>query len=150
MGRDHYMTHKAGHFRTFIALGACALLLGGCVSREQADAKMAKGCEAGVKALLPEGRKIERVVETKFSTSPEGNDLRVVKMKAIENDGFLEIESNFECTFEEGFSFLNIGHAAAVHQLRIGDVIIGRSGDQILGDTSDFVKLTDAVTDAMH
>ena len=144
------MTHTTRHFHTFIALGACALLLAGCVSREQADAKLGKGCAAGISALLPEGRKIERIVDTKFSASPLGDDMRLVQLKAIENDGFLEIETNFECTFEEGFGPFGLSYNGVIHQMRIGETIIGRSGDEILGSATDFIKLTDAVTDAMR
>lgn len=144
------MIRKTSPFHTFIVLGACTLLLAGCVSREQADAKLGKACAAGVSALLPEGRKIERIAETKISTAPEGQDMRLVQLKAIENDGFLEIETPFECTFEEGFGPLNLSYNAVVYQLRMGETVIGRSGDEILGNTTDFVKLTEAVTEAMR
>lgn len=144
------MKHTARHFHTFIALGACALLLSGCVSREQADAKLAKACAAGVNALLPEGRKIERTIDTKFSAAPDEPDMRLVKLKAIENDGFLEVESDFECTFEEGFGLFNMSYYAAAHQVRMGERVVGRDGDSILGDSSEFAKLTDAVNGALH
>lgn len=137
-------------FRTFIILGACALILSGCVSREQADAKLAKGCAAGVGAMLPEGRKIERTIDTKFSPSPEGQGMRHVKLKAIENDGFLEVESDFECVFEESFGFMRMGYTAFIYQVRTGERIVGKSGNEILGDANDFLKLTDAIRDAMY
>lgn len=137
-------------FHTFILLGTCALLLSGCVSREQADAKLAKGCVAGVNAMLPEGRKIERTVSTDFSPSPEGQGMRHVKLKAIENDGFLEVESDFECVFEESFGIFNMGYTASIYQVRTGERVVGKSGDEILGDANDFLKLTDAIRDAMY
>jgi len=137
-------------FQTFFILGACALLLSGCVSREQADAKLAKGCAAGVNALLPEGRKIERTIDTQFSPSPEGSDMRHVKLKAIENDGWLEVESEFECVFEESFGFLNTNYTASIYQVRTGERVVGKSGNEILGDADDFMKLTDAIREAMY
>lgn len=135
---------------TFVILGACAVLLSGCVSREQADAKLAKGCEAGVNALLPEGRTITRIADTKFSPSPEGPDMRHVKLKTIETDGFLEVESDFECVFEESFGFLRTGYTASVYQVRTGERVVGKSGNEILGDAQDFLKLTDAIREAMY
>lgn len=137
-------------FHTFVLLGACALLLSGCVSREQADAKLAKGCEAGVNALLPEGRTISKVADAKFSPSPEGANMRHVTLKAIENDGFLEVENSFECIFEESFGFLNANYTASVYQVRTGERVVGKSGNEILGDAQDFLKLTDAIREAMY
>ena len=126
------------------------MLLSGCVSREQADAKLAKGCEAGVNALLPEGRTITRIADTKFSPSPEGPGMRHVKLKAIETDGFLEVESEFECVFEESFGFLKNNFTASIYQVRTGERVVGKSGNEILGDANDFLKLTDAIRDAMY
>jgi hypothetical protein len=135
---------------TFVLLGTCALLLSGCVSREQADAKLAKGCEAGVNVLLPEGRTISKVASSKFSPSPEGPNMRHVELKAIENDGFLEVENTFECVFDESFGFMNMNYTASVYQVRTGERVVGKSGNEILGDANDFLKLTDAIREAMY
>lgn len=138
------------YFLTLSVLISCTLLLSGCVSRAQADATLAKGCEAGVAALLPPERKIERISDKTFSPSPEGVGMRRVMLKAIENDGFLEVESEFECVFEESFGLFNMNHTASVYQVRTGDRIIGKSGNQIMGDAQDFIKLTDAIREAMY
>lgn len=135
---------------TFVLLGTCALLLSGCVSREQADAKLAKGCQAGVNALLPEGRTITKIADTKFSPSPEGPSMRHVSLKAIENDGFLEVENTFECVFDESFGFMNMNYTASIYQVRTGERVVGKSGNEILGDANDFLKLTDAIREAMY
>lgn len=137
-------------FSTFVILGTCAMLLSGCVSREQADTKLAKACEAGVNAILPEGRKITRVADTQFTPSTEGQGMRHVKLKTIETDGFLETETEFVCVFEESFSFLNMGYTAAPYQVRAGDLIVGKSGNEILGDAQAFMKLNDAMHDALY
>lgn len=136
-------------YLTLSVLLSCALL-SGCVSRDQADATLAKGCEAGVAALLPPERRIERITEKKFSPSPEGVGMRRVMLKAIENDGFLEVESEFECVFEESFGLFNMNHTGSIYQVRTGDRVIGRSGNEIMGDAQDFIKLTDAIRDAMY
>ncbi len=137
-------------FSTFILMGACAMILSGCVSREQADAKLAKGCEAGVNVILPQGRKIARIAKSEFTPATEGAGMRHVKLTAIENDGFLESENVFECVFEESFGFLNSGHTAAIYQVRAGDTMIGKSGNEIIGDAQVFMKLNDAMRDAMY
>lgn len=141
------MTRK---FSTFILIGACAMILSGCVSREQADAKLAKGCEAGVNVILPEGRKIARIAKSEFTPATEGHGMRHVKLTAIETDSFLESENIFECVFEEGFGFLNSSHTAAIYQVRAGDTMIGKSGNEIVGDAQVFMKLNDAMRDAMY
>lgn len=140
----------AARIHTFILLSACTIMLSGCVSREQADAKLAKGCEAGVNALLSEGRTITKIADTKFSPSPEGPNMRHVTLKAIENDGFLEVENNFECIFEEQFGPLNMNYTASIYQVRTGERVVGKSGNEILGDANDFLKLTDAIREAMY
>lgn len=137
-------------FHTFLLMGACAVLLSGCVSREQADAKLAKGCEAGVKAMLSEGRTIAKIADTKFSPSPEGPSMRHVTLNAIENDGFLEVENKFECVFDEQFGLFNMNYTASIYQVRTGERVIGKSGNEILGDAQDFLKLTDAIREAMY
>ena len=138
------------HIQTLLLMTVCATLLSGCVSREQADAKLAKGCEAGVNALLTPPRKIEKILDTKFSPSPEGADMRHVKLHVMENDGWLEVESDFECIFEESFGFFQSNHTASIYQVRTGERIVGKSGNEIMGDAQDFLKLTDAIREAMY
>lgn len=139
-----------GRFSTLIMLGVCALTLSGCVSREQADAKLAKGCEAGVNVILPEGRKITRIAKSEFTPATEGAGMRHVKLTAIETDGFLETENVFECVFEESFGFLNSAYTAAAYQVRAGDIVIGKSGHEIIGDAQTFMKLNDAMRSVMY
>lgn len=129
---------------------ASVLLLTGCVSREHADAKLAKACEAGVNVVLPEGRKITRVAKTDFSPATEGPAMRHVKLTAIETDGFLEIENAFDCVFEESSGFLNSNHTASVYYVRAGDRMIGKSGNEIIGSAAEFMELNDAMRDAMY
>lgn len=136
---------------SLIAAAAATLLLTGCVDRATADATLAKGCEAGVNALLTDGMKIGTIKNTEFSPSPEGQGYRRVTMTAVATDGWAEEERPFVCIFEESFGFLNSNHTAAIYQLRLSDEqVYGKSGKEILGDAQDFIKLTDAIRSAMY
>jgi len=127
----------------------CLILLTGCVSREQADAKLAKACQAAVDVFL-EDSKIDHIYDSKFSASPIGTDFRHVIISTIIVDGWIEIESDFECVFQESFGLFNSGYAPAIEQVRVDDILIGRSGGEILGNPDDFVKLTDAVRKSLY
>lgn len=133
----------------FIAL-ACTLILTGCMSREQADETLVKGCVAGINALLSDGTQIGPITDTSFSPSPEGQGFRHVSITAKELDGWLDAEQQYECTFEESFSFMNMGYSASIYQLRFNDRVVGKAGNEILGTTDDFIKLTDAVRKALY
>ena len=134
----------------FLLIAACVLVLGGCVSREQADAKLANACKAGVQSLLPEGSTIDRIASTDFAPSPEGHNMRHVKIKTVTLDGWLETEAEYECIFDESFGFMNANYTASIYQLRTGDAVYGKAGNEILGDAQDFIKLTDAIRKALY
>jgi hypothetical protein len=138
------------HRSLFFAGLSCALLLCGCVSREQADAKLAHACRAGVQSLLPEGLKIDRITGREFSKSPEGNDMRYVKISTVTIDKMLEEEKDYECIFEEQFALFGMDYTASVYQVRTGDKTYGKSGNDIMGDANDFLKLTDAIREALY
>lgn len=138
------------HLKHCVVVGLCALSLGGCVSREQADENLAKGCAAGVAALLPEGTTLGEIKEKTFSPSPEAPGARHVKLTAMKMDGYLEEEATYECVFEESMGFMNSAHTASIYQVRFEDQIIGKSGNEIKGDFEQFSKLTDAIRKAMY
>jgi hypothetical protein len=135
--------------RIFLAL-LCVFTLSGCVSREQADAQLAKGCEAGVKALLPEGYSLASVKNTRFSPSPEGVGYRHVELDAVELDGWLETEKTYNCIFVEQFGFLKTSYTASIYQVSTGQEVFGKAGHVLNGDAEDFIKLEDAVRKAMY
>lgn len=128
----------------------CVLALAGCVSREQADEKLAKGCAAGINALLPEGYSFSKILEQEFKPGTEEQGQRYVRLKVIEMDGWLETEKNYECVFDESFGFMSSNFTASIYQIRFDDQVVGKSGKEILGDTQQFLKLTDAIRDAMY
>jgi hypothetical protein len=134
----------------FLITILCALSLTGCVSREQADEKLAKGCAAGISALLPEGETLGNITAKKFTASPDGPNMRHVDLTVKREDGWIEEDVAYECTFEESFGFMSKNFTASLYQLRIGDQVYGKAGNQILGDAQDFIKLTDAIRAAMY
>lgn len=134
----------------YLCLLLLPLLLAGCVSREDADAKLARGCEAGVKSIMPEGHDIASVKERRFGPAVQGRGFRHVTLVALETGDWLEVEREHECIFEESFGFMNMGYTASIYQIRTEGKIIGKEGRDILGSTEDFIKLTDAVRRALY
>lgn len=135
-------------FFTFSILSA--LLLAGCVSREQADEKLAKACAAGVNLFLPEGQEVDRIVSKDFTPSPIGPDYRHVTLTAFVKGDWLEQEHKYECDFQEGFGFMNSGYTASIERLDAEGTVIGRAGGEILGDAQDFIRLTEAIRKALY
>lgn len=138
-------------FRTsaFVLVGS-VLILTGCVDRATADARLAKGCEAGINAVLTDGLKVGKVVSVNFSDSPDGVGLRQVNMKAVETDGWAETEKEYVCIFEENMGFMNSKHVAALYQLRLDESrVYGKAGEKVTGSVQDFVKLNEAISAAM-
>jgi hypothetical protein len=134
-----------------LILSAVSLLLVGCVDREYADETLKRGCIAGIKAMLPEDKEFRDVIKVIYEPSPVGPDFRHVKITAIEMDGWLETEAEYQCIFQESFGFLKKTHTASIYQLRYGEgLMIGKSGKDIIGSPEDFMKLTDAIRDALY
>ncbi len=139
--------------KTFSRVGAAVaalVLLAGCIDRAEADAKLAKACGAGVASLLPEGSRIDAVKSHTASDSPEGFGYRHVTIKTMFYDGWLEEDRDYDCIFEESFGFMNAHFTASIHQIRLPERVVGKSGGEILGDAEDFIKLTDAVRKALY
>lgn len=140
--------------RKFLLLGsACTalMLMTGCVDRATADAKLAKGCAAGVKALMKDDLELKSVNSFDATESPEGPDMRFITIHTTTADGWLDMDRDYSCIFEESFGFLNSSYTASIYQLRVSDdEIYGKSGREIMGDAQDFIKLTDAIRKAMY
>ncbi len=133
------------------ALLLCGLALTGCVSREQADAKLAKACEAGIRALLPEGETdIGTVTGSTFTASVEGQDMRHVSLKIEHQDGWIEEGTVYECTFQESFGPFKNNFTASLYNLKVGENSYGKFGHEILGDAQDFMKLTEAIRKSLY
>lgn len=126
------------------------LILSGCVSREQADAKLARGCLAGAEIFLDEGFKIGEIKNKTFRDAPGlGKGYREVTLKVLETDGWYEADRDYQCIFAEEFAIANLNHTASLYQLRMHDQVYGKEGDQLLGSFQDHLKLTEKVEQAM-
>lgn len=129
---------------------ASLLLLTGCVSQEQVDAKITRGCEAGVNSLLGSAKILK--VNTKnysFEENSEGQHRRVT-LETVTKDGWLEVNKTYSCLFAQQWGFFKTSHAAILVQIKMPDgKIIGKKGSVIQGSIDDFMKLTDTVQEAM-
>ena len=129
---------------------AVTILLAGCVSRDQADSKLAKGCEAGAKAFLADNIKVKEVKQKTFRDSAEfGTGYRTVILNVIESDGWYEPDKQYKCVFAEEFGPFGMSYSASIYQLKINDQTYGKDGDKIIGDLNDHMKLKEAVDRGM-
>ena len=134
-----------------LLLLAVSVSLTGCVSREQADARLARGCLAGAEIFIEDGFKIGEIRDKTYRDAPGlGKGYREVTVKVLETDGWYENESDYQCIFAEEFSIGHLSHKASLYQLRIGEKVYGKEGDKILGSFQDHLKLTEAVDQAMN
>ncbi len=137
--------------KTVLLMGVSALVLSGCVTREQADERIAKGCAAGVELFLAEGFKIKEIKGKTYSDSAEfGKGYRSVTLQAVESDGWLDVDKQYSCVFAEDFGLFNTGHRATIYQLKVNDQVYGNENGQIKGDFKDHLKLTETVEQAMN
>lgn len=130
---------------------ASLLLLAACGSKEQADIKLAKGCEAAVKVMLAKPdftRQIQSIKSKSFGTS-EGFRLVTLNTVTKNKETSEEIDESFNCKFQETQSFNYMQWSADLVQLKIDDVIYGSEGGEIYGSVEDQVALTNAVEAAM-
>ncbi|GJL86198.1 MAG: hypothetical protein DHS20C02_19730 [Micavibrio sp.] len=136
---------------TSLLLVLSLLVLTGCVTREQADTRIARGCAAGVEIFLDEGFKIKEIKDTFFKDSSEfGSGYRNVIIKAVESDDWLDVEKQYECVFAESFGVFNANHRATIYQLKVNDQVYGNEGGKIKGNFKDHLKLTEIVEQAMN
>lgn len=127
------------------------LLLSGCVSQDQADAKMASGCEAGIKSLIAPIT-IKEVKNRNFSSEENIEGLhRRVTFETVTKDGWLETTKNYSCLFAQQWGLFKSSHMAILVQVQLPDgKIIGKKDNQIVGEMADFLNLTKNVDAAMN
>lgn len=134
----------------WIVLMALTVPLAACVSREQADARLARGCAAAAELFLPEGTKVKEIKGKTFGEAKQGAGFRDVTLSAVETDGWSDVEVEYRCVFEEQFGFLGNGHTAAIEQVRLHDNIYGKEEGKILGTFEEHLKLTETVEKAIN
>lgn len=128
----------------------CTIMLSGCMSREQADAKLSNACAAAVSVFLDDTQRIDEVKSATFSGSPVGPDFRHVTIHTVQLEGWLEGEYDYDCVFQEGFGFLNSGYTASIYQVTVNGETVGKAGAKILGSPEDHMKLNEAVRKALY
>lgn len=133
-----------------VAFLGSALLLTGCVNREQADAKLANACKAAVNVFLPETAKVDKIESTTATPSPEGPGFRHVTIHTITVDGWIEEKYDYECVFQESFGFMKANFTASIETVTVNGETYGRAGGQVLGDVQQMIDLTDAVRKALY
>ena len=127
------------------------LVLSACGSREEADKKLARGCEAAVKSMLAkdsEDRQIEAIKGRRFAPAGENREVTLQFMTKNKEFGY-EAEESFKCVFEESYSPGFTAWKASLLQLHIGETVYGSEGGEIFGTMEDQMSLTAAVESAM-
>jgi hypothetical protein len=138
----------------FLKIVLCAglcMTLTGCGAEQEIQAKMARGCEAAVKAMLSKDiydRQIESVNGSKFGMS-DGYRLVTIDVTSKTKEFNDPVEDSFSCKFEETKVLGFLGWKAALVQVKIDDVIYGSDGGELFGTVEDQMALTAAVEAAM-
>lgn len=132
-----------------LLLGLSVLTLAGCVSQQQADEKMGKGCEAAVNAMIAP-KTLVNVKSVKFAdeVNSDGN-YRMVTIVALEKDGWMELDKEYSCKFVQQWGLMKSSHIALLEQLKYGDTVMGKQDGKIIGSFDDFMKLTESAETAM-
>ena len=116
------------------------------MSREQADEKLARACQAGVSVFLEEGFSIGSITKTDFSTITEENEkFRSVSLAYTQTDGWMNSDAQAKCLFVEEAGFLGMSYSASLHQLAVNDRVYGKKGSEILGSYDEILRMTQAV-----
>lgn len=136
----------------FLSLSITSLLfLTACVSREQADAKLVKGCKAAVELYLEDGYSIKEIKDTKFSNVANTIDGdRKVTLTVLESDGWYETDKTYSCNFAEQFGAMKTSYSAEIYQVDANGNIYGKKDGNIIGGFNEWSKITGAVADAMN
>lgn len=126
-----------------------ALALTGCVSREDADKRLERGCAAGAELFVQEGNKIKEIKDRQFRDDPKlGKGYREVRLVVIDSDGWYDAEKEVKCVFVENYSPL--GHSATIYQLKMDEKTWGKEDNKILGTMEEHLKLTETVEQGMN
>lgn len=134
-----------------ILIALLSLSLTACVTQDQADVKLAKGCSAAINALIKDnGKEIMEIKTQNFSQEQaEGGLHRRVSIGAIEKEGWLELDKEYSCLFMQQWGLFKMSHQALLVQVKIGDELYGKKDGTIIGDFEDFLELTRVVDSAM-
>lgn len=127
------------------------MTLAGCVTREQADAKLEAGCLAAAKLLIEEGQTVESVKYSNITTAADfGPKHKTVSITAVESNGYFQEDKDYRCVFLEQMGFMEMSHSADIVQVKVGERALGKVGDEIIGSFQEMSRLSDTVNDAMR
>jgi uncharacterized lipoprotein NlpE involved in copper resistance len=133
-----------------ITLSAVSVLaLAGCVDQQQADAKMGEGCKAAIAAMIEPKRLLETKSINYADEKTEGSIYRRIVVRAIEKDGWVEIEKEYKCLFAQQWGLFKSSHTALLEQLSVGEQFYGKKDGKIIGSIEDFMRLNSKADTAM-
>lgn len=133
----------------FIAF-ASLFFLTGCVSQDQADKKMAKGCRAGIEALIAPKTILEVRSQNYSQEETEGGLHRRITFNIVEKDGWFELDKTYSCLFMQDWGLFKMSHTALLVQIKGEDILIGKNNGIIEGSVDDFIRLSNHVERAME
>jgi len=132
-----------------VLLLTTSLALTGCVTQQQADAKMGKGCQSAAAAMIAP-KTITNVKSTTYADEDtEGSIYRRVVVTATEKDGWVEVDKQYSCLFSQDWGLFKMSHTALLEQLTYDGNMIGKKDGKIQGSMDDYMKLTGAAETAM-
>ncbi len=132
-------------------IALCILPLTSCMSREDADARLQKGCEAAINFVMSDGFSVKKIKRTTFKTSTEfGNGYREVMIFAKVSDGWHEKDEEYKCIFAEEFNSMSSSHRTTLYKVSAGDKHYGVHDSIIHDDSKTLINLENAVNNAMR
>jgi hypothetical protein len=129
----------------------CVSMLTACGTRDNKDKKLAKGCEAGIKALLDSSRydrQISSVSNSSFSDMADGRQIVLQAKTHNKKDGYDQDEA-FTCVFAESNTFGPFGYKAEIQHLTAGEDVLGKKDGRVQGDANDFMNAARAAEAGM-
>ena len=135
----------------FLTILLACFFVSGCVTQDEMDVKMAKGCAAGVNALLEdESKEILEIKSKRYANEDtEGGLHRRITIEAIEKDGWVELDKEYSCLFMQEWGMFKSSHRALLVQVEINDTLYGKKNGSIVGSFEDFLRLTKVIDSAM-
>ncbi len=126
------------------------LVLSACVSQDQADEKMVKGCKAAIEVAIAPA-KIADILSTTyaFEDNKDGDSFRRITLKTFEKDGWIEREKEYSCLYAEQWGIAKTSHVATLESLSYDDIILGKKDGDVIGGLKNFMNLVNASQTAM-
>lgn len=125
-------------------------LLSGCVSQDEADTKMAKGCKAAVEVLI-EPIIIKEVKATRFADEDSnGGIFRRITLSVVEKNGWSETDREYNCLYAQQWGIAKTSHIGTLEQISYDDTVAGKEDGNLNMKVDDFMNLVNASQNAMN